>query len=70
MTPRGWLMLYGVRTTASKSIYRVGLALFDRDEPERCLLRGDDWIFAPEEPYERERWTTLSFLRLHHQARR
>ncbi len=54
-TPRGWLMLYhGVRTTASGSIYRVGLALFDRDEPERCLLRGDDWIFAPEEPYERE----------------
>jgi len=54
-TPRGWLMLYhGVRTTASGSIYRIGLALFDRDQPERCLLRADDWILAPEEPYERE----------------
>lgn len=54
-TPRGWLMLYhGVRTTASGAIYRIGLALFDRDQPERCLLRGDDWIFAPETHYERE----------------
>lgn len=54
-TPRGWLMLYhGVRTTASGSIYRIGLALFDRHQPEHCLLRGDDWIFAPEEPYERD----------------
>ncbi len=54
-TPRGWLMLYhGVRTTASGSIYRIGLALFDREQPEHCLLRGDDWVFAPEEPYERE----------------
>lgn len=54
-TSRGWLMLYhGVRTTASGSIYRIGLALLDRNEPEHCLLRGDHWIFAPEEPYERE----------------
>lgn len=53
-TARGWLMLYhGVRQTASGSIYRVGLALFALDEPERCLLRGDSWIFGPEAPYER-----------------
>ena len=39
-TPRGWLMLYhGVRHTASGALYRVGLALFALDEPERCLLR-------------------------------
>jgi len=54
-TDRGWLMLYhGVRTTASGSIYRVGLALFDLDTPERCVLRGDSWIFGPEEVYEHE----------------
>jgi predicted GH43/DUF377 family glycosyl hydrolase len=54
-TSRGWLMLYhGVRTTASGSIYRVGLALFDLDTPERCVLRGDSWIFGPEESYEHE----------------
>jgi predicted GH43/DUF377 family glycosyl hydrolase len=54
-TPRGWLMLYhGVRRTASGSIYRLGVALMDLDHPERCILRGDSWIFGPEEHYERE----------------
>jgi predicted GH43/DUF377 family glycosyl hydrolase len=53
-TPRGWLMLYhGVRHTASGSLYRLGLALFDLQSPDRCLLRGDSWIFGPEAPYER-----------------
>jgi predicted GH43/DUF377 family glycosyl hydrolase len=54
-TPEGWLMLYhGVRQTASGSLYRLGLALFDLNTPERCLLRSDEWMFGPEEPYERE----------------
>ena len=53
-TERGWLMLYhGVRVTASGSLYRLGLALFDHDEPDRCLLRGESWVFGPEAPYER-----------------
>ncbi len=53
-TPEGWLLIYhGVRQTAAGCLYRLGLALFDLEVPERCLLRGDDWIFAPEEPYER-----------------
>jgi predicted GH43/DUF377 family glycosyl hydrolase len=52
-TPRGWLMIYhGVRSNAAGSLYRLGLALFDLDAPERLLLRGDEWIFGPEEPYE------------------
>jgi predicted GH43/DUF377 family glycosyl hydrolase len=54
-TPAGWLMIYhGVRITASGALYRLGLALFDLSRPERCLLRGDEWVFAPETPYERE----------------
>jgi predicted GH43/DUF377 family glycosyl hydrolase len=54
-TERGWLMLYhGVRHTASGSLYRLGLALFDLHKPEHCLLRGDSWIFGPEVAYERE----------------
>lgn len=54
-TDRGWLMIYhGVRHTASGSLYRLGLALFDRDDPEICLSRGDEWVFGPEAAYERE----------------
>jgi predicted GH43/DUF377 family glycosyl hydrolase len=54
-TPRGWLMIYhGVRQTAAGSLYRLGLALLDLQHPERCLLRGDSWVFGPEAPYERE----------------
>ena len=30
----------------------LGLALFDLNDPEYCLKRGDEWVFAPEEPYE------------------
>jgi predicted GH43/DUF377 family glycosyl hydrolase len=53
-TPGGWLVIYhGVRQTAAGSLYRLGLALFDLHTPERCLKRGDEWIFGPEEPYER-----------------
>jgi predicted GH43/DUF377 family glycosyl hydrolase len=53
-TAKGWLTLYhGVRQTASGSIYRIGLALFDPGNPEICLQRGDSWMFGPEAPYER-----------------
>jgi predicted GH43/DUF377 family glycosyl hydrolase len=52
-TSEGWLMLYhGVKHNAAGVIYRLGLALFDLHDPECCLKRGDEWIFAPEEPYE------------------
>ena len=53
-TSKGWLVIYhGVRQTASGSIYRLGLALFDIDKPDICLQRGDSWMFGPEAPYER-----------------
>jgi predicted GH43/DUF377 family glycosyl hydrolase len=52
-TSQGWLVIYhGVRQTASGAIYRLGLALFDLQEPERCIKRGDEWVFAPQEVYE------------------
>lgn len=54
-TERGWLMLYhGVRQTASGSLYRLGIALFDKNEPDVLLARGDSWVFGPETTYERE----------------
>ena len=53
-TAKGWLTIYhGVRNTASGSIYRLGLALFDLEKPDVCLQRGDSWMFGPEAPYER-----------------
>lgn len=54
LTPEGWLLLYhGVHVTAAGSIYRLGLALLDAERPERVLARSSEWIFGPEEPYER-----------------
>jgi predicted GH43/DUF377 family glycosyl hydrolase len=53
-TDHGWLILYhGVRTTASGSIYRLGLALLDLENPRRVLKRSREWLFSPREPYER-----------------
>jgi predicted GH43/DUF377 family glycosyl hydrolase len=52
-TEAGWLVLYhGVKQTCAGCLYRVGAALFDLDDPSRCLQRGDGWIFGPQEPYE------------------
>lgn len=54
-TKAGWLMLYhGVRITASGSIYRLGLALLDLNNPARVLRRSDEWVFGPRAHYERE----------------
>ncbi len=52
-TEKGWLVLYhGVRMTAAGCIYRLGLALLDLEDPRKLTARSDEWIFAPEEPYE------------------
>jgi predicted GH43/DUF377 family glycosyl hydrolase len=50
-TPQGWLVIYhGVRRTASGAIDRVGLARFVGKNVERCIARGDEWVFGPQEP--------------------
>lgn len=54
LTDAGWLLLYhGVRVTAAGSLYRLGLALLDTDNPTKLLARSSEWIFGPREPYER-----------------
>jgi predicted GH43/DUF377 family glycosyl hydrolase len=54
LTRDGWLVCYhGVRVTAAGSIYRLGLALLDRDDPARVIARGNEWVFGPREHYER-----------------
>lgn len=53
-TSEGWLIIYhGVRVTASGSLYRVGLALLDLDDPSNIICRSEDWVLAPKETYER-----------------
>ena len=52
-TPEGWLVIYhGVRHTASGALYRIGLALLDRDDPRIVIRRGQDWAFGPSAAYE------------------
>jgi len=53
-TSDGWLILYhGVKHTAAGAIYRLGLALLDLENPTKVIKRSNEWIFGPEEPYER-----------------
>lgn len=53
LTKDGWLICYhAVRTTASGSIYRVGLAMLDKDDPSTVLARSSEWVFGPREAYE------------------
>jgi len=53
-TQHGWLLFYhGVRNTAAGSLYRVGMALLDLEEPWKLLRRSDEWILGPRETYER-----------------
>ncbi|MCD6392669.1 MAG: glycosidase [Planctomycetes bacterium] len=50
----GWLILYhGVRVTTASQIYRIGMALLDKNEPWRVLRRGEEWVLGPREEYER-----------------
>lgn len=53
-TAEGWLVIYhGVRVTPAGCLYRLGLALLDLEDPTRVIRRGDEWVFGPDEPYER-----------------
>lgn len=53
-TSEGWLILYhGVRQSVSGSIYRLGLALLDTEDPTRVIRRSPEWVFGPSAPYER-----------------
>jgi len=53
LTDEGWLLIYhGVKEMAGHPIYRLGVALLDRDNPRRVLARASEWVFAPETDYE------------------
>ncbi len=53
-TPQGWLNIYhGVFPTMDGSVYRLGVALHDLNDPAKVLGVGDEWILQPEDPWER-----------------
>jgi predicted GH43/DUF377 family glycosyl hydrolase len=52
-TDRGWLSIYhGVFPTMDGSVYRLGAALHDLEDPSKMLGVSDRWILQPEDPWE------------------
>jgi len=52
-TEYGWLNIYhGVFKTMDGSIYRLGVALHQLDDPAKVIGVSDDWILQPEDPWE------------------
>ena len=52
-TDEGWLLIYhGVKMMGIDSLYRLGLALLDKDNPRKVAFRAARWVFAPEAPFE------------------
>jgi predicted GH43/DUF377 family glycosyl hydrolase len=52
-TDHGWLHIYhGVFPTMGGSVYRLGVALHDLDDPAKVLSVSDEWILQPEDPWE------------------
>ncbi len=53
-TEKGWLNIFhGVVTTMSGTVYRLGVALHDLNDPARVLGVSDDFILEPEDRWER-----------------
>ena len=54
LTDQGWLCLYhGVFPTMDGFVYRLGVALLDREDPSQVVGVADPWILEPEDPWER-----------------
>lgn len=52
-TERGWLNIFhGVFPTMSGSVYRLGVALHDLNNPSDVLGVADKWILQPEDEWE------------------
>lgn len=52
-TDKGWLLIYhGVINTCNGFVYRMGVALLDRDQPWKVKARSRYYILGPETLYE------------------
>ncbi len=53
-TDKGWLHIYhGVFATMDGSVYRLGVALHELNNPAQLIGVADEWILQPEMEYER-----------------
>jgi len=51
-TEKGWLLFY--HGVDEERVYRLGVALFDLDDPARLIARQEKTILEPEEKWELE----------------
>ena len=52
-TAKGWLHIYhGVFPTMDGSVYRLGVALHELEDPSKIIGVSDRWILQPEDPWE------------------
>lgn len=52
-TNRGWLSIYhGVFETMDGAVYRLGVALHDLNNPAKIIGVSDEWVLAPQDPWE------------------
>src|SRR5262245_36177803 len=51
-TDRGWLVIY--HGVSRDRVYRLGVALLDREDPAKVINRPADYVLQPEEPWELE----------------
>ncbi len=52
-TDEGWLLIYhGVKKTCNGFAYYAGVAVLDRETPDKVLYRSKKYILAPREIYE------------------
>ena len=49
-TEHGWLLIYHAYNEAH--VYRLGVCLLDREQPDRVIRRPKDFIFEPQELWE------------------
>ena len=53
LTDHGWLLIYhGVKGYGGGLLYRVGIALLDRDIPYKAIARSPGFVFQAAAPYE------------------
>jgi predicted GH43/DUF377 family glycosyl hydrolase len=54
-TDCGWLLIFhGTKQMGSRSIYRLGVALLDLQDPTKVIARSNDWVFAPQAEFEQQ----------------